>query len=627
MRNQLIISAIFLFVFQINFSQDYKLGKVTVDELEEKQHRSDSDAEAAFMINKLNYNINSGFKTYTIKLKIYKNTGFEWANFDIFTSRNGETLKIIDAFTYNIDNGIVTKTKLKKENIFETNVNLNLLKTSIAFPDVKIGSIIEFEYSLHSNGYSFLFEWNFEKKIPVNYSEIYVQIPNALTYNVNFKGFLIPKVINNSYEKKYYMSNIPAYKEEPFVNNIKNYISSVKFELTQTSFRNSYTNNLSTNWEAVVNNIYEAELFGAELNKKNYFEEEINQVLVNKNTRDERIYAIFEFVKNKVKWNEVNSPICKDGVKIAFKNKIGNTAEINLMLTAILRYAGIDANPILISTQSNGILLHPSLAAFNYVISGVEIENDIIFLDATDEFASPNILPKRALNWFGRIIRKSGSSALVDLIPKTSSVSNYNLMLKIADNGDIEGKFRNIKDNHLALFERTNLKNTQESKTIENIENRYDDINITEHKIDNLNDIQKPLITTFSFEKENIVELINDKMFFSPMMFLKYKENPFKSEKREYPVDFSYPYETNYNVLINIPEGYAVESYPEQVKFAMEDMASFTFLVNVAGSRIQLKVVEAIKTPIVSPEYYEALKEYFQKMVDKQNEKIVLKRI
>jgi hypothetical protein len=124
------------------FSQNNELGKVSKDELLAKSHQLNEDAEAAFLVNKFNYNIKSGFKTYTIKLKIYKKTGLEWANFDLFNSSKGETLKIISAYTYNIENGNIIKTKIRNENIFETDLNYNVTKTTVTFPDVKIGIIV-----------------------------------------------------------------------------------------------------------------------------------------------------------------------------------------------------------------------------------------------------------------------------------------------------------------------------------------------------------------------------------------------------------------------------------------------------------------------------------------------------
>ena len=79
----------------------------------------------------------------------------------------------------------------------------------------------------------------------------------------------------------------------------------------------------------------------------------------------------------------------------------------------MLRYAGLNANPILVSTRSNGIPLFPTTDGFNYVIAGIEVQDAVILLDATERNSFPNILPNRALNWMGRLVRKDGSSSSV----------------------------------------------------------------------------------------------------------------------------------------------------------------------------------------------------------------------
>ena len=127
-------------------------------------------------------------------------------------------------------------------------------------------------------------------------------------------------------------------------------------------------------------------------------------------------------------WNENNSYNCEKGVKKAFKEKVGNSADINLMLVAMLRHAGLDANPIIVSTRSNGIAIFPSRFAFNYVIVGVKLSNDenIVLLDATNKNTLPNILPLKVLNWSGRMLMPNGTSKEVDLNPKKTSIKNLN---------------------------------------------------------------------------------------------------------------------------------------------------------------------------------------------------------
>lgn len=670
MKRPSIILFFVLLVFQINFAQDYKLGKVTVQELEQKEHPEDPEAVAAYLFHicqeRIEYNTSKRdfYKNSTVKgkIKVYKKDGYTWADLIVpfySETQRRESVTFSDTYTYNLENGKIIKTKVKSEGKFEEKINKYWSRMKITFPDVKEGSIVEYEYKIESPRIFKLFDWDFQESIPVNISEYTLYTPEYFIYKPHFKGFTELNITKNTrqitqefmsrevedpsvsrmtqavantldYREdqiKYKLEKIPALKEEPYVNNLDNYKSSITHELTQYMPPRSTVKNFSTDWETVVKDIYNSEGFGDELKKTGYFENDLEQLLNGKSTRDERIVAIFEFVKTKVKWNGGYGYYCDEGVKTAYKNNVGNAAEINIMLTAMLRHAGLEANPVLISTRSNGIAFYPSQTAFNYIISAIEVENDLILLDATEPYSLPNVLPVRALNWFGRIIRKSGSSAMVDLSPKQYSSFNHNLMGALTADGKVTGKVRRVLNQPSAYSHRVRYMNKDKEGYLENLENYYGGINITEHQKENDKNIYSPITETFSFEVDNAVDIINDKIFLSPLMFFRYKENPFKAEKREFPVDFDRPYEAIYNVIINIPDGYAVESMPEQIKISMEDQSVFSFMVSTSGNRIQLKVTETQSAPIVAPQFYESFKEYFQKMVDKQNEKIVLKKI
>ena len=117
-------------------------------------------------------------------------------------------------------------------------------------------------------------------------------------------------------------------------------------------------------------------------------------------------------------------------------------------------------------------------------------------------------------------------------------------------------------------------------------------------------------------------------MYFSPLFFLRNKENPFKLEKREFPVDFGYPSENKYRIGIIIPEGYVIETLPESALLRLPDgLGSFMFNITPTANQIQLVVNSKMEESIISPVYYETLKEYFKLMIAKTNEKIVLTKI
>jgi len=295
------------------------------------------------------------------------------------------------------------------------------------------------------------------------------------------------------------------------------------------------------------------------------------------------------------------------------------------MLTAMLRYAGFNSNPVLVSTRSNGIALFPSLTAFNYVISAVETSEGLILLDATEIFSEPNVLPLRDLNWLGRLIRKDGTSTQINLTPEMISkeTSTMNIVLNI--DGTIDGKIRRQYTNHNALeFRQKNLATSKETY-LEELESDNNGIEIGEYVRANELDSSKPVMETYSFKSNKDVEIINDKIYLSPMLFLADKENLFKQEIREYPVDFGYPFESKIYINIEIPQGYTVEFLPKASNLLTGDnIGAFSYVIQNTDNKIQMIITTNINTAIVSVDFYDVLKEFYQGMVNKQNEKIIL---
>jgi hypothetical protein len=58
-----------------------------------------------------------------------------------------------------------------------------------------------------------------------------------------------------------------------------------------------------------------------------------------------------------------------------------------------------------------------------------------------------------------------------------------------------------------------------------------------------------------------------------------------------------------------------------------ESLGSFKYLIANAGNKIQIMISLDSNTVIVPVDYYADIKAFYQQMIDKQNEKIVLKKI
>ncbi|AWA29645.1 transglutaminase [Flavobacterium magnum] len=662
-----------LFAVSSAVAQKFEMGKVSVEELQQRSHPADSSAEAAILFKKgettFDYSPEQGFLMTTkvrTRIKIYKKEGYDWANFaqDYYKENNNsrERVSFSDAVTYNLENGKIVKSKLKSDGEFDEQVNKFWGRKKITMPNVREGSVIEYEYSVTSPNLTKLDDWDFQTSIPVNYSEYKTEFPEYFVYKTNQRGFVFPKVTTDKAMKSflitgkertggegfstvkttftqdkidyeatkttYIAENLKALKDEDFVNNIHNYTAGVSHELSVIKYPNSPMKFLSTDWVSVAKNIYENDDFGAELNKSGYFEDDLKALTAGTTVIEEKIGAIYNYVKQHVKWNGFYGYSCNDGVRQAFKDKTGNVAEINLMLTAMLREAGFNANPVLVSTRSHGISFFPSRAAFNYVIAAIEYNGKTILLDATEKFALPGLLPTRDLNWLGRLIRKDGTSTEIDLMPSILSKETVSIIAGMDATGTITGKVRNVMTDYNALSFRQRYAGMKEDDYLERLENNNNNIAVSEYKRENEYELSKPLTETYSVSDSNDTEIIGDRIYITPLLFMNVKLNPFRQETREYPVDFTFPFEKKYSVTIDVPEGYTVESLPQNVNFATESkFGSFKYLIAQSGNKVQAVITLDVLASIVASDEYPVLRDFFQKVIDKQNEKIVFKKI
>ncbi|WP_159017899.1 DUF3857 domain-containing protein [Algibacter sp. L3A6] len=645
------------------FAQDYHFGKVSKEELQEKFNPLDSSASATYLYKYrksfYEYDEQNGFTLITEvheRIKIYNQEGFDYATKSNRLSVSGgsdEEIRNLKAYTYSLVNGKIVDTKLSKEGIFKTELSKYSNEYKFTMPNIKAGSIVEYKYRINSPFIYNVDEFVFQHDIPIKKIEARFEAPEYFSFKVNVRGYLgiVPKKTaqsdkitftgrtedrsfyseNLNFTKhitEYDIENVPALKDEPYVNNIDNYRSSVKYELSYTKYPDAPIKSYTTSWSDVVKTIYDNSNFGPELNKNGYFEDDIDALIATVSDPLQRAALIFNFVKNKVKWNGYYGYGTDDGVRKAYKEHVGNVAEINLMLTAMLQYAGLRAYPVLVSTREHGVPLFPTLEGYNYVVSYVKFIEGNMLLDATSKFSIPNVLPFRTLNWQGRVIAEAGGSTLIDLYPEEISENTVFFMASLSENGDLSGGYRSIRKSHKALSFRERFVDVDRDDFIERLENKYDGLEISDYDVKNELDLGKPVVESYKFVKESQVDVIGDKMYFSPMFFFKTTDNPFKLSEREFPVDFGYPSKTDSKIVVKIPEGYKIESLPESGALELPDhLGKFVYQINGAGNTIQLSVLYEINDAIITPEYYESLKAYFAQMIEKENEQIVLSRI
>jgi len=643
-------------------AQNYELGKVTVAELKEKANPKDTTAPAAILFKKgktfFTYNKSKGFvanHVYEFKIKIYKKEGLKWADQKVrfyigYENLAEDRLEFSNAVTYNLENGSIAKTKLDNQGTFKKKVNQFWGEKTITLPNVKEGSIIEYKYILKSENIVKLPDFDFQYEIPVNYFEYKTDIPEYYIYKPILIGWNKIQTEskftsgNQSFEDDYNRTtsisykqisasyigkDIPALVQEPYVDNMDNYKGSIQHELERVRYPDQPVKDYALTWEGVATTIFKDKSFGKELNEKSFLVEDVKRLLTNVESKNERLNIIFKFVQNKMNWNENNGCYTDNGVIKAYKEQTGNVADINFILINMLKLAGIEVNPVLVSTIENGVPVYPTRTGFNYVIAAAEIDGNQILLDGTHKFTTPGILPLNVLNWKGRLIKDDGTSKEIDLVPTSVSKDFSNLLVKIDPSGKIEGKMRVQRSDYEAYHFRVQNANKDEENYLERLEQQLGDLKISGYKIENKkSNFSDAVIETFSLVSDNHVEIIEGKIFINPLLFFTRSKNPFTQEVRQMPVYFGYPNLEKYNISLQIPEGYAVESLPTSIRISSENKEIFYFLnLSSEGNKIQISSSKEINNSIFAADQYNGLKDLFQKMIASQNEKIVLKKI
>ena len=661
---------LFLFTQLATFTQNYDFGKVSKEELQEQFYPLDSTADAAYLYRSrkthFDYDVDDGFRTITEvhnRIKIYNKDGFKNGTQEVVLykplSGKKEKFTNLKAYTFNLIKNKIVKTKVSKKSIFEERKNKYYVIQKIPLPNIKENSVIDIKYNVISPFRS-IDDLKFQFEIPIKKLNYSVAIPDYFKYKEYIRGYYqikpIFSFINKDFQfetpdKKVSKSggyvtekgevfklnvaikqslfkadNIPALKEkEAFIGNIENYRGAIIYELASSKLPNSMEEHYADSWENISKKIYRSGAFGDELTKSSYYSDDIENLLKSANNEFEKVAILFQFVKSKVKWNGYYGKYTENGVRKAYRENTGNVADVNLMLTSMLRFAGLDANPVLVSSRGNGIPLFPTIKGFDYVIAAVTFnDGKYVLLDATEPYSLPNTLPERALNWNGRLVKKDGSSSWLKLTTGKHSLEENMLMVKINDELVAEGFIRTKFDNIKALNFRRSKNHIKEEILSTNFEEN-NNVEIEDFKLQNKLDLNKPIVRMIKFSSEDLIEGINGKLYIEPLLFLTRHSNPFKLEERKFPIDFTTSWKELNRVTITIPNGYKVEKLPETLAIGLpEDIGVFKYQVSQVGNKIKAVSVLQFNKPLIGAQYYKDLKNFFDETVRKQSEKIVL---
>jgi hypothetical protein len=640
-----------------------KFGKITVDELKKKIYSIDSNANAVVLsdIGEAAIEGNSKgwfsivFERHRVVHILNKN-GYDEANVEVHLYTDGEDEEKLDnvkAVTYTLENGKLEETKLDKKAIFKEKLDKNHVIKKFTFPNVKEGCIIEYDYKVTSDFIFNLDPWYFQGGSPVLWSEFQLSVPQFFTYAFLSRGyhsFQINEHKNRTAsfsvvdsrgaeasqrvsfssgvtDYRWAMQDVPELKEESFTSSLKNHIARIEFQLSSQSdplTPHDYRNT----WPMLVKDLLESSYFGNALdNSNNWLSDDLKPVLAGASSQTEKAKKIFEFVRDHFTCTDHSALWIDQSLKNVMKAKKGSVSEINLLLTAMMRYAGLKSDPVILSTTDHGYALeyYPMISAFNYVLSQCIADGQTYYLDASyPRLGFGKLLPE-CYNGHARVINEEASP--VYFMPDSLKERKVSAFL-IAN--DDKGKWVGSMNQTLGYFESYNVRNKIKEKGEEEffkeIQKVYgEDVKVVSPHVDSLTNYEQPVAIKYEAELHQPGEAM---LYINPMFGEGWKKNPFKSEERYYPVEMPYTIDETYLLTMEVPKGYAVDELPKQmiVKLDEKGSAYFEYRISQSGSTISLRSRVKFDRTMFTNEEYPNLREFFNMIVNKQSEQIVFKK-
>lgn len=642
-----------------------KFGKISLANFEKKVYAIDSGANAVVLSDigstSLEGNSKGWFSLVSRKHKvvhILNKNGYDEANVEVLLYTNGseeEKLDRVKAVTYNLENGKVVETSLEKSAIFKEKINKNRLVKKFTMPNVKEGCIIEYDYQVTSDFIDNLDPWLFQSSTsPTLWSEFTFTVPEFFTYNFLSRGFHSIDInerkdrtasftvrqtqtasSTESYnftagvtDYRWVMKDVPELKRESFTSSIRNHMSRMEFQLASKQYPlEPY--NYRTSWTELTKGLLKSESFGSILNNSNnWLSDDIKPVYASVSSGEEKAKKIYNYVRDNFSCTGSAGYIWMDqSLKNVLKTKKGTVSEINLLLTTMLRYSGLDATPVILSTTKHGYAMEysPMTSSFDYVIVQMQDNGKTYYLDASDNQLGFNKLPLECYNGHARLVNENADPLVFSPDSLTESKTTL-LIINNDENGKWKGRMSQTPGYYGSYDIREKVKDKGKEEFFKDVEKAFGlDIKIVSPSIDSLKNYEAPVSLHYDVEFMNNGE---STIYVNPMFGEGYKKNLFTAAERYYPVEMPYVMDETYVLSMEVPKGYEVDELPKQMIAKVDEEGSglFEYRISHSMGRISFRCRIKFNRSLYMPEEYANLREFFNMVVSKQNEQIVLKK-
>ncbi|WP_191906383.1 DUF3857 domain-containing protein [Hymenobacter baengnokdamensis] len=652
---------------------EIKFGKPEPADFDAKSFVADSAAPAVvlydygatrFRLNGSSFQLESDRVT---RIKILKKSGYNVATVEVplyHRDRSEEKLVGLRGFTYNEVGGKVEKVKLEIAKAFTEERTKNIRVRKFTLPNVREGAIIEYAYTVTSD---FLFnfqDWSFQREIPTRWSEFQAVIPEYFDYKMLMQGYE-PLVLQTREDSQmqynlhteasldpgaaggrvasdnelivakgtsyhWAMQNVPALRDEPYMTTMRDYVARINFELAGERMPGQGYHNVAGNWEKINMDLLSNDEFGGQLGHVGFLEAALKPLAAQYPDPAARAAAVRELVLKSVKYDGTNGYSASGPLKRSYELHRGTAADVNLLLIAALRQAGLAVEPVILSTRGHGRVNQnfPLLEQFNYVVGLLPLaDNQELLLDATEPLLPCGVLPTRCLNQTGRLVTKGVAGRWVNLAPAQRHSHYQDIKLTLDEQGNLTGKVHEEHGGYSGAAAREKLQQLGEKKYVSELASQHPSWEFPTYAFGEVGEVTKPLALNYELRQPASSSGKASELYISPLASFGEGRNPFSHAERTYPVDFGASSLDVITLTLTLPPGYTAE-LPKPATIALPAQGGrYVYMASSpTPGTVQLTSRLTLDKPIYGAEEYASLREFYRLALAKQAEALVIKK-
>ena len=530
--------------------------------------------------------------TVEMRLKILTEEGKKYGEVMLLHSRQAR-LQGLEGRTVLPDGREVP---LPKDSVFKRRVSQSakVFTTSVAFPTVEVGAILDFRYRIQGSSIFSLEPWYFQSAVPTLYSEVTYEIPLVLTVRSYISDPLKVGIRQDSTKTLEggriwaWGRNLPAIPDEP--SSVPDRELASWYLLAPVGIKSNIKPiRLFENWATVC------ELLGDDYEKalkKSAAAGRKAQELAGSGDPRAKAEALYRFVRDQIE--TVDRPgvwlledTTADSVLTARR---GDYAGKALLLHAMLKAAGLQSRTVWASDRYSGLFDEnfPNPLWFDSVIVAVDLDGQRTFLDPSDRSLAFGRLSPYA-EGMPALLYDRAAPEIVKLpeTPYTDSRRLARVDLELDGEGRVTGKGSLTLTGHHAwnrlLWKPSAAEATEAWKKW--LEESYREYTVSDVRVQESVDEQKVEVSWSLAQRED--EVLGDETTLSPSLPLGPVKQPFHAEaaSRVSPILFSYADHDEVELTVRWPEGWDVDKLPKQVRHDTAAGAVLTTVEWADGAR------------------------------------------